>query len=99
MYAAVGDRSQSGASQVGDRVGGAVLGIGVAVPGDLLTGDGIEETVTVVRDDHDQVTAVLGVRREADPEESTDRDAVLVLEDRTPGCGRGNDRGSEQSVS
>lgn len=55
----------------------------------------IEETVTVVREDHDQVTAVLGVRREVDSEWSTDRGAVLVLEDRAPARGRGNDGGGQ----
>ncbi len=89
VYAASGDRAQPGAGQVGDRVGGAVLGVGGTVPGDLLPGDGVEETVAVVRDSHDQVMAALGMRCEADAQQSADRGSVRVLEDWPPGRGRG----------
>ncbi|AOW90850.1 hypothetical protein BC342_34860 [Streptomyces olivaceus] len=99
VYAAAGDRPQSEAGQVGDTVGGAVLGVGVVLPCDLLAGDGVEETVAVVRNDHDQVVSALGMRREADAEQSANRDAVRVLEDGAPWRGRGNDRGGEQSVA
>ncbi|MFE2579960.1 hypothetical protein [Streptomyces sp. NPDC059378] len=43
----------------------------------------------VVRDGHHQIVAGTGVRREADPEQSADRDAVLVLEDGSQGSGAG----------
>lgn len=87
-----------GAGQVGDRVGGAVLGVGIAVPGDLLPGGGVEEAMTVAGDDHHQVMAVLGVRREADPEKPAYRDAVLVREDGPPGFGCGHHRSGEEPI-
>ncbi|WP_156110814.1 hypothetical protein [Streptomyces adustus] len=43
----------------------------------------------VVRDGHHQIVAGTGARREADPEQSADRDAVLVLEDGSQGSGAG----------
>lgn len=54
--------------------------------------------MTIARDDHHQVVAASGVRREADPEKSADGDAVLVLEDGLPGFGRGYHGGREESV-
>lgn len=72
--------------------GVAVLGIGVMVPGDLLSGDGVEETVTVVRDDHHQIVAAARMRCEADAEEPTDRDE----RNGPPGFGRRHHRGGEE---
>lgn len=61
--------SENLAWKVGDTIGRAALGAGIPIPGDLLAGAGAEETVTVVRDDHDQVVSAFGVRREADAEQ------------------------------
>lgn len=83
VYPASGDRPEAGAGQVRCAVGCFVLRVGSAVPGDLLPGDGVEEAVTVVRDDHHQIAAILGTRQQADSEEPSDGDKDNVL----PGFG------------
>lgn len=72
MVSPEGEKPKARNRRPAGRDPGAVLGGGVAVPGDLLARDGVEEPVTVVRDDHDQVMAALGMRRETDAEQSTD---------------------------
>ncbi|TQJ89620.1 hypothetical protein FBY22_0382 [Streptomyces sp. SLBN-31] len=93
-HPASGDRSQSRTPQSGIRVGAVVLWARVTVPCDLLPRDGVEETVTVVRDDHYQVFAGVGVRGESDTEKSADRG----VRDAPPGLGGLYHRGGEEPL-
>jgi hypothetical protein len=93
VHPASSDGAQPGARQVGRCVRGAVLGVGVAIPGDLLSCDGVEEAVAVVRDDHHLVVAGARVRGASDPEKSDRRVRAAP-----PGLGR-REHGAARSLS
>lgn len=64
---------RTGVPSIGPRPGqarsgwasGVLVSVGVPVAGDLLAGDGVEESVSVAGDDHDEVVPAVGVDGEA----------------------------------